>query len=151
MIRCRLAALRFALPSLIPLLLFGSRLDAQASSVTLHFSESRVQPANNPCYGRILGELTYDATLHITENDMGVHSVIAMHGTATATPANPGIAPFSGGFNEVQVLNEDPRHTTSTIVVTQRQLDGLAFHITFQIGVDASGVIQLVVLNYACG
>jgi hypothetical protein len=104
--------------------------------------------AFNPCLGHITGTLTYDGVVHVTEDGDLYHVIVAVHGTALVVPSDP-TESFSGPFAEIQTLVLNRNNEVSTFVVTQVGPGGLAFHITFLLVLEPSGV-ELSVVNVAC-
>lgn len=120
-----------------------------AESFTLHlYNVTETVEVVNPCLGPMVGTLTYDAVIHVTENDDMYHAVVQVHGDAVTVPDDPNEPSFSGPFSETQVLNLNRNNAVSTFTVTQRG-PRMKFHITFHITLDAAGG-DLFVLNVAC-
>jgi len=137
--------LAFAIALVFPAIPAG----AAAEEFTLHFSNVETVQITNPCFGPATGTLTYDAVIHVTTNSNVYHAVINIHGDSSTVPDDPNEPAFSGHFSEHQVLNSNRRNAVNTFVVTQ-QADGMKFHITFHLALNASGG-ELSVFNWACG
>ncbi len=142
---------RHLLALALAVLAAGSTLAAAASPFTIHLSNvSETVFVNNPCVGPMVGELNYDAVIHVTESDDFYHAHINARGTSVSIPQDPDIAPFSGRFHENRMVHFNRDNSNQSIVVTQLGPGGRAFHITFHLTVTGSGATMFV-QNVSCG
>ncbi len=122
---------------------------AGAQSTTFILSDvTKTVPALSPCFGPMVGYLTYGGVLHLTENGNSVHATLSIHGTAVDVSPTGAFAPFTGHFAETEVTELNPNNMVDVFTVTQSG-PPLQFHITFVLVIDQSGA-KLRVLNYSC-
>jgi hypothetical protein len=130
-------------------LLSAGTIVRATDSFTIHLSNvTETVAVVNPCFGPMLGVLNYDGVVHVTESDNVFHAAIHVHGTATAFPLDPDIAPFSGAFNESDVLHLNRNQSSQSIVITQHDR-GRTFHITFKVIENDSG-LSMFIENFSC-
>jgi hypothetical protein len=122
---------------------------AGAQSTTFILSDvTETVRAVNPCFGPMVGILTYSGVVHITENGNSYHTTISVHGTAVDFSPTDAFAPFTGHFDETEVVELNPDNMVDVFTVTQSG-PPLQFHITFVLVIDQSGA-KLQVANFAC-
>ena len=127
-------------------------LDAHARAITETYRLENVTEellAWNTCLGAVKGTLTYDATIHVTENPNSYQSVLIMNGVAVVEPLSPQYSSFTGQFSEIQVTHSLKDQDFMVWIVTQMGED-LEFHITFKVSYEEPGAV-IKIFNIACG
>ena len=127
-------------------------LDVHAQAITETYRLENVTDellAWNTCLGAVKGTLTYDATIHVTENRNSYQSVLLMNGIAVVEPLSPQYASFTGHFSEIQVAHTLKGEDFLVWIVTQIG-DNLEFHITFKVSCEEPGMV-IEIYNIACG
>jgi len=127
-------------------------LDAHAQAITETYRLENVTEelyAWNTCLGAVKGTLTYDATIHVTENPNSYHSVLIMNGAAVVEPLSPQYSSFTGNFSEIQISHTLKDQDFMVWIVTQMG-DDLEFHITFKVAYEEPGA-AIEIFNIACG
>jgi hypothetical protein len=114
---------------------------------TIHFSDTFVVSAPNPCTGAgATLTLTVKRVMHTTTLDNGtVHVTIVDVGTVTLVPDDPGQPTYSGHFTEPRTENHTSKSFTTSFHrnVILRGSDGslLKEHVLVHMTVNANGTV----------
>jgi hypothetical protein len=103
----------------------------------------------NPCFGPMIGTLTYKGVVHVTETKNTYHKMVQIHGTSVVESPDSSFPTFSGRFSEVSRTQLTKAGSRETFVVTQTG-PNMKFHITFQVTVDPSGDVRVLASNMVC-